>query len=154
MTEECHLPTWLHNLTDRRNRILDTKHLLFPNEFNNLTDREIFEITLKANQLEEEFDKDFLYLPQIDNEIWSLHSLFIDETIDAYTIFFYVKEGQITFLIEDFAEHIDINKRTYNFHFHSVEFDYFIEVINQTTAYLVTQYPYLKKCISSRTFKN
>ena len=61
--EECYLPTWLFSLSDRLNRIVDTKASLFPKEFEGLTDREIFEIILKANQLDEEFHPDFLYLP-------------------------------------------------------------------------------------------
>ncbi len=152
--EECYLPTWIFSLTDRRNRIFDTKHLLFPKEFEGLTDREIFETILKANQLEEEFHPDFLYLPQLGNEIWSRHSFTLDETADGYLIYFYVKDNQIRFLIEDETESLESDYRSYKFIFHSVDFDFFIKTIDQATELLVQQYPYLKDNLSSRTFNS
>ena len=152
--EECYLPTWLFSLSDRLNRIVDTKASLFPKEFEGLTDREIFEIILKANQLDEEFHPDFLYLPQLDNEIWSRHSFTLDETVDGYLIYFYVKGDQIRFLIEDETERNKSNYRSYKFIFHSVDFEFFISTINQATEFLVEQYPYLKDNVSSRTFNS
>ena len=152
--EECYLPTWISSLTDRRNRIVDTKHLLFPKEFEGLTDREIFEIILKANQLEEDFHPDFLYLPQLDNEIWSRQSFTLDETVDGYLIYFYVKGNQIRFLIEDETERMESDYRSYKFIFHSVDFNFFISTVDKTTEFLVKQYPYLKDNVSSRTFNS
>jgi hypothetical protein len=152
--EECYLPTWIFSLSDRRNRIVDTRHLLFPKEFEGLTDREIFEIILKANQLEEEFHPDFLYLSQLDNEIWSRHSFTLDETVDGYLIYFYVKGNQIRFLIEDETESLESDYRSYKFIFHSVDFDFFIKTIDQAIEFLMQQYPYLKDNVSSRTFNS
>ena len=152
--EECYLPTWICSLTDRRNHIVDTKPLLFPKEFEGLTDREIFEIILKANQLEEEFHPDFLYLPQLDNKIWSRHSFTLDETVDDYLIYFYVKGNQIRFLIEDETERMKNDYRSYKFIFHSVDFDFFISTVDQTIEFLVERYPYLKDNVSSRTFNS
>ena len=152
--EECYLPTWLSSLTNRRNRIVAEKQLLFPKEFENLSDREIFETVLKANQLEDEFHPDFLYLPQLDNKFWIDHRFSLDETIDGYLIYFYVKDNQITFLIEDETERLESDYRSYKFIFHSVEFDFFINTIDQATEFLVQQYPYLKDHISSRTFNS
>jgi hypothetical protein len=154
LEEECYLPTWIFNLTNRRNLLIDTKHSLFPKEFEGLTDREIFETILKANQLEEEFHPDFLYLPQLVNETWSRHSLTLDETIDGYLIFFYVKESQITFLIEDETERIESDYRSYKFIFHSLDFDFFINTIDQATDFLLHQYPHLKDNLSSMTFNS
>jgi hypothetical protein len=152
--EECYLPTWIFNLTGGRNHIVDTKHLLFPKEFEGLTDREIFEIILKANQLEEEFHPDFLYLPQLDNEIWSNHSFTLDETVNGYLIYFYVRGNQIRFLIEDETERVESDYGSYKFIFHSVDFDFFISTVDQATEFLVEQYPYLKDNISLRTFNS
>lgn len=152
--EECYLPTWIFGLTDRRNRIVDTKDLLSPKEFEGLTDREIFEIILKANQLEDELHPDFLYLPQLDNEIWSRHSFTLDETVDGYLIYFYVKGNQIRFLIEDETGRQKSDYRSYKFIFHSVDLDLFINTIDQATEFLVQQYPYLKDNVSSRTFNS
>ena len=152
--EECYLPTWLFSLTDRRNCIVDTKQFLFPKEFENLSDREIFETILKANQFEDEFHPDFLYLPQLDNKFWSNHHFTLDETIDGYLIYFYVKDNQIIFLIEDETERLDSDYRSYKFIFHSVDLDLFINTIDQATEFLVQQYPYLKDNVSSRTFNS
>jgi hypothetical protein len=152
--EECYLPTWIFSLTNRCNRIVDTKHLLFPKEFNGLSDREIFEIILKANQLEDEFHSDFLYLPQLDNKFWSDHLFALDETIDGYLIYFYVKDNQITFLIEDETERIESDYRSYKFIFHSVSLDLFVDTVNQATEFLLQQYPYLKDNVSSRSFNS
>lgn len=152
--EECYLPTWLFSLTDRRNRIIDTKHLLFPKEFEGLSDREIFETVLKANQFEEEFHPDFLYLPQLDNKFWSDHHFTLDETIDGYLIYFYVKDNQIIFLIEDETERSESDFRSYKFIFHSVDLDFFILTVDQATEFLVQQYPHLKDNVSSRTFNS
>ena len=152
--EECYLPTWIFSLTNRCNRIVDTKHLLFPKEFNGLSDREIFEIILKANQLEDEFHSDFLYLPQLDNKFWSDHLFSLDETIDDYLIYFYVKDNQITFLIEDKTERIESDYRSYKFIFHSVSLDLFVDTVNQATEFLLQQYPYLKDNVSSRSFNS
>lgn len=152
--EECYLPTWIFNLTDRRNRIIDTKNLLFPREFEGLTDREIFQTVLKANQFEEEFHPDFLYLPQLDNKIWSRHSFTLDETVDGYLIYFYVKGDQITFLIKDETERMNSDYRSHKFLFHSVSFDFFINTIDQAIEFLLQQYPHLKDHISKRTFNS
>ena len=152
--EECYLPTWLFSLTDRRNRIVDRKHLLFPKEFEGLTDREIFEIILKANQLQEEFHPDFLYLPKLDNKFWSDHHFTLDETIDGYLIYFYVKDNQIKFLIEDETESLESDYRSYKFIFQSIDLDLFINTINQSTKFLMQQYPYLQDNLSSRTFNS
>lgn len=152
--EECGLGTWLYNLTDRRNHIADTKQILFPKYFEGLSDREIFETILKANQCEEEFHPDFLYLPQLDNEIWSRHSFSLDETIDGYLIYFYVKGNQITFLIEDETGQFESNYRSYKFIFHSINFDFFIKTIDQTKEFLLQHYPSLKDNLSLRTINS
>ena len=152
--EECYLPTWVFSLTDRRNRIVDKKHLPFPKEFENLSEREIFETILKSNQFEDEFHPDFLYLPQLDNTFWGDHHFTLDETIDNYLIYFYVKDNQITFLIEDETESSDNDYRSYKFIFQSVDLNLFINTIDQATDFLFQQYPYLKDNISSRKFNS
>jgi hypothetical protein len=149
--EGCYLPTWLFSLINLRNRIVDTYHLLYPKEFDGLTDREIFETILKANQIEKEFHPDFKYLPQLDEKIWYNHSFTIDETIDAYIIYFYVKDNQITFLIEDDIEGNESEYRSYKFIFQKVDFDQFISTIDETKDFLIQQYPYLRNNVTSRT---
>ena len=150
--EECYLPTWLFSLTDRRNRIDQRRSYLFPKEFEELTDREIFELSLKSNQLEEEFHKDFLYLPKLNEEFWYDHHFTMDETIDGYSIFFYVRNDRITFLIEDDSEIMSNSGRSFKFIFKSLDLNLFIRTIDEMTYFLVEQYPYLQQNVSDRTF--
>ncbi len=150
--EACYLPTWLFSLTKRKNHIIDTEHLLFPKAFEGLSNREIFETIFKANQLDEEFHPDFLYLPQLDSVIWSNHSFTLDETIDNYLFYFYVKDNQITFLIEDETGSLKSNQRSYKFLFHTILLDLFFRTVEEITVFLTQHYPYLKDNISTRTF--
>lgn len=152
--EECYLPTWLFSLTDRRKRIADTKNLLFPKAFEGLTNREIFETILKANQFEEEFHPDFLYLPQPDNEVWSRHSFTLDETIDSYLFYFYVKDNQITFLVEDETGSLDNDYRSGKFLFHTVPLELFFSTVEEASTFLIMRYLYLKENVSTRTFNS
>jgi hypothetical protein len=153
-TEECYLPTWIYSLTDRRKRIADTRHLLFPKEFETLATREIFETILKANQLEEEFHPDFLYLPQLENELWSRHSFDLDETINGYLFYFYVKDSQITFLIEDETGSLENDYRSGKFLFFTIPLELFFQTVDEATAFLIERYPYLKESVSTRTFND
>lgn len=150
--EVCYLPTWLFNLTDRRNWIDQRRNDLFPKEFEELTDREIFEIILKSNQLEEEFHTDFLYLPQLNNEIWNAHHFTIDETIDRYLIYFYVRNGRITFLIEDDSTVKGNSERSFQFIFKTLDLNLFIRTIDEMTYFLLEQHPYLQQNVSDRKF--
>jgi hypothetical protein len=150
--EECYLPSWLFNLTDRRNRIDQQRHYLFPKEFEELSDREIFESILKSNQLEEEFQADFLYLPQLTNEFWNAHHFTIDETIDRYLIYFYVRNDRITLLIEDDSKVKGDMERSFQFIFKTLDLNSFIRTIDEMTYFLLEQYPYLQQNVSDRKF--
>lgn len=149
--EACYLPTWLFSLISLRNRIVETCHLLYPKAFYGLTDREIFETILKANQIEKDIHPDFKYLPQLDEKTWYNHSFTIDETIDSYIIYFYVKDNQITFLIEDCIEGNESEYRSYKFIFQQVDFDLFISTIDEAKDFLIQQYPYLESSVTPRT---
>lgn len=146
--EECYLPIWVYNLSDRKRRIDQQREKLFSREFEGRSDREIFELILKANQSVEEFDADFLYLPQLSHEIWSSHQFVIDETIDSFLIYFYGIGDGITFLIEEQNGH----GRSYDFIFHRTDLHRFCKIIDETIEFLVEQYPYLRQHISTRKF--
>jgi hypothetical protein len=47
-----------------------------------LSDREVVELVLKANQLEDEFDPKFIHLPQLESKFWYTHQLFLATTTD------------------------------------------------------------------------
>jgi hypothetical protein len=147
-TETCYLPTWVCFLTDKRNFIEKNRNDLFPKEFEKLSDREIFESILKANQLEEEFHADFLYLPQLTTDIWYRHSFQLDETIDAFLFYYYIKANQIKFLIEDRSKKEDRNKRSNDFIFASADIDNFFKTVDETITFLVNTYPHLTDNVS------
>ena len=84
--EVCLVGTWLARLENIL-RILQTRtDKLFKAEFINKTDREVFELIFKSNQLDEEFDPKYSYLEQLDSEVWQFCSISIDETTDSYKI--------------------------------------------------------------------
>lgn len=90
----------------------------------------------------------------IDHKFWERHSFFLDETIDAYLFYFYVKNKKITLLIEDNSKILSGDERSHDFLFHSVDLDHFIKTIKEATGFLLRQYPYLEKNVSKRTFKD
>ncbi len=131
------------------------QQMLFPKEFEGFSDREIFELLIKANQFEEfdeEFEPDFLYLPKVDNSIWKNHRFELYETTDCYHSFFYVKNSKITFLLEDMTQTEDDVDRSYRFVFHSVDLEYFFRTIDEVTNYLIDKFPLLKTQVSTRDF--
>lgn len=148
--EPCYLPTWLYRINDIRNELYSKRHLLFPIIFEGLTDREIFEMISRANQDEEEFDPDFHYLPQPENELWSMHRFALDETTDNYRVFFYVKDNAITFLIEDQSKQNAREREAGRFIFHTVDLGFFIHTIDGAVKFLLQQYPYLKNGLISK----
>jgi len=150
-SEECYLPTWISSLTCTKNRIANTKQSLFPKEFAGLSDREIFDLILKSNQEKKEFYPAFLYLPQTHHNLWDNHHFTLDETIDDYVICFYVKDNQITFLIEDASDDFESSYRPHEFIFSSLPVDLFFQTIDETVAILIQAYPHLAKYVSKRT---
>jgi hypothetical protein len=151
--ENCYLPTWFYYLSRQRDFIETNGNDLFTKEFQERTDREIFEMILKANQLETEFSPDFLYLPQLNEKIWSRHSFTLDETIDVYLFYFYVMDDRIHFLIEDRSAG-DVNERTENFIFSAVPVLSFISTVDEALLYLQAEYPYLANHRNKKEFNS
>lgn len=76
--------SWHYSLERIKERIRNNFSDISNNEFINRSDREIFELVWKANQLEEEYKPEYAYLPVLSNEVWSNCGLSIGETTDAY----------------------------------------------------------------------
>jgi hypothetical protein len=97
--ESCLLGNWLSSVENLQNHIKEyTGHLSHP-LFSGLTDREIFELIFKSNQPVEDFDPAFAYLPtQPTNELWKMHCVRLDETVDAYLIVIIEAEGRLKFI--------------------------------------------------------
>ena len=67
--------------------------------FQSLTDVEIFELILKSNQLEEEFDPNFEYLPALEKErLFGRHHFFVGESTDAYFLVVIEQSEKLKFL--------------------------------------------------------
>lgn len=140
--EECYLPTWFFHITRIKDLLIKNKTQLYPSDFHNRSDREIFELVLKSNQFDNEFDKNYLYLPQLDNEVWQRHYLTIDETIDSFNICYYVRDNKINFIIENVWPKSVTNKNRL-FFFESVDFDFFVKTLGEAVNFLEATYPYL-----------
>jgi len=153
--ECCYLPTWVYYLTDEKNRIEQDTANLFADEFTSLTNREIFETCLKSTQLEEEeVDSEFRHLPKLHWQTSRRHQLILDETVDGYYLFLYVKDGKITFLIEDLLGLGYQTRRSYKFIFKTVSLNDAFNTINKAITSLTQTYPYLTESISTRTYNS
>ena len=84
--EPSYLSTWKSAVHRLQEKIKNDFDLLWHSEFENRNDIEIFELIWKANQQEEDYNPQFIYLPALENEIWSNCHIAIDETIDAFLI--------------------------------------------------------------------
>lgn len=152
--EICYLSTWVFYLTDVRNSIEQSQEQLFPKEFFNLSDREIYETCLRSVQSEEEYHPDFLYLPRLGMFVSRQHQFTMDETLDGYEIFYYVKANKLTFLIEDCLGMGYETRRSFKFVFSTVALNDFLETVNEAIVFLTKTYPYLTDHISKRTFNS
>lgn len=102
--EVCYLNSWKSSLEYLKDRIKYDFSSIGHTEFLNRSDREVFELIWKANQLEEEFKEEYNYLPVLNNEVWSNCRISIDETTDAYLLAMTEADGKIKFLWEGWGE--------------------------------------------------
>lgn len=102
--ETCLVGTWMHYMQNNLNLLVHEFNKLYHEEFENRTDTEIFELIYKSNQLVEEHDPEFHYLPVLTNEIWANCNINIDETIDAYLLTMIEQDNQIKFIWKGWRE--------------------------------------------------
>ncbi|WP_130736049.1 Imm42 family immunity protein [Flavobacterium sp. J27] len=108
--ESCYLNTWKNSLKEIKEKIVNSSKKLFHKEFENRSDREIFELIWKANQCEQDFNPKYNYLPVLENEIWSNCNIGIDETTDAYLITMIENKGLIKFIWEGWRVPCPVDK--------------------------------------------
>lgn len=82
--EPCFLNLWLHSFEGLKDRVKSNSDSLKHPAFANRSDREIFELIIKANQSPEQYWKRYDYLPALDNQVWRNCTISIDETTDAF----------------------------------------------------------------------
>ncbi|GGF13849.1 Imm42 family immunity protein [Flavobacterium limi] len=110
VNEPCYLSVWKSSIKNIKVKLENDTESLFDDEFNNRTDREIFELIWKANEAKEEHKTEFKYLPVLDNKIWSNCGFSIDETTDAYLITMTKNKDEIKFIWEGWREPCSIDK--------------------------------------------
>jgi hypothetical protein len=142
--EECYLPTWASSLATKKQKIVQNRERLFPKVFEGLSDREIWASILKSNQLEDEFEPEYLYLAQLDNQIWVDHFFWIDETTDACMIGVYVKDEQISFLVQAYYWSKETGHTQAEWVVQKIDLDFFISTVDAVLNYLLRECPYLK----------
>ena len=102
--EDCLIETWISSMEHNLKLIENNSSKLYHPEFQKRTDEEIFELIYKSNQLPDEFNKNYLHLPIIPNEIWQNCNLSIDETIDAYLITMTCEKDILKFIWKGWRE--------------------------------------------------
>lgn len=104
LKECCYISTWMASAFCELEKFGAIPSVFYSPEFENRTDVEIFELLIKANQLEEEYKPEFYYLPVVDGMLWDNCILWIDETIDAYLIYKIEMQGKIRFIWQAWRE--------------------------------------------------
>lgn len=139
--ETCLLTTWTLFLEDFLIHIKSNKGNLSNPLFTGLSEREIFELIFKSNQVDENFDPAFAYLPaQPTNDLWARHSVRLDETTDAYLIVVIEAEGKLKFIWKGWRDpcpHDEIGKLFSVY----VDHEYFASTVNACLNFLKTKYP-------------
>lgn len=102
--ESCMVETWISKVEQLLNRLIYNNIKMFHEEFDGKTDMEIFKLICKSNQLEEEYEKEYQYLPVLPNEIWTNCNIIIDETIDAYQIVMICFKDTVKFIWKGWRE--------------------------------------------------
>jgi hypothetical protein len=107
--------------------------------FMGLKDDEIMELIYKSNQLEDEYNPAYAYLPALKtNELWYKHQVTIAESTDHYALVVFEENGKLKFLWQKFEDRRE-GRTTLN----SVLVDYsiFYSAINQFFAFVKQTYP-------------
>jgi hypothetical protein len=139
--EPCLLGTWTMFVKDLLNHVEINRGNLSNQLFTGLTDREIFELIYKSNQLEEDFDPAFDYLAtQPSEELWSMHHITLDETIDAYRIVLIEDGENLKFIWECWRDPCPSNEigQLYSV---TVGHSLFISTVDSCLSFLRTAYP-------------
>lgn len=102
--EICFLNTWLYSIKILKDLITKDYSSLCHSEFVSRTDREIFEMIWKANQLEEDYSQVYKYLPVLEHKFWVNCSVSLDETTDAFLIAMVGYDNKLKFIWQRWRE--------------------------------------------------
>lgn len=139
--ESCLLGTWSLFIEDLLNHIETNKGNLSNSLFSGLTDREIFELIFKSNQIDKDFDPAFADLPaQPTNELWVKHCVRLDETIDAYLIVVIEVGEKLKFIWKGWRDPCPQEEIGKLFSV-IVDHESFVSTVNACLNFLKTNYP-------------
>ncbi len=132
--QNCYLGVWAPSLLSLKNKIALKKGSLREPEFEGLSDLEIFELIEKSNQSEEQFQKQYLYLPKLSGDVWCKYRLDMDETIDGFEVLILEEQDQLKFLgrNEFSKKNLEVLLTTH---------DQFIQTTMECLEFLVAKYP-------------
>jgi hypothetical protein len=140
--ENCFLGTWAISLLDTKKKILLKEGCLTEPEFSGLSEIEIFEILLKANQSEEDFKENYKYLPKLEEDVWYKYRVDMDETIDRYTIFVIENENMLKFL---WRNHVNKNSKL---GIMTTTHEQFYNTVDLCLSFLTKEYPSVLRNLS------
>ncbi len=133
------LGTCIGDLQRLRNKVLENQGIPTDPLFNGLNDDEIVELIYKSNQLEEEFNPTYTYLPALEtNELWYRHQVALAESTDHFALVVLEKNEKLKFLWQKFE---DREKGTKNLKSVSVDYGTFYFAIDEFFAFVKQAYP-------------
>jgi hypothetical protein len=104
--------------------------------FQFLTDIEILELILKSNQLEEEFEPQYYYLPALEAEgLFGKHSFYVGESTNAYFLVVIEQLGLLKFLWKNFRRKENVTHSVY------CSREEVVSAINACLKYLKNSFP-------------
>lgn len=135
--EECDLlELCAMHLYDLRELIDEGKGSLTHPLFQTLNDREILELIYKSNQLEEEFNPAFSYLPALEEEsLLSRHTFMLAESLDQHYLVLIEQDEKLKFIwsrernTESTVRSVECDRRT------------IVDAISSCLEYLKHSYP-------------
>jgi Immunity protein 42 len=132
--EGCFLSIWAGSLLYLKQHVEKKETCLREPEFKGLSDIEILELIEKANQFEEEYENEYLYLPKLKSEVWNKYRVDMDETIDGFSIILIEENDALKFIFRDNKHKSKINTAV-------TTHQHFYKTVDECLDFLIETYP-------------
>jgi immunity protein 42 of polymorphic toxin system len=133
------LGTCVGHLQRLRDKVQKNEGYLSDPPFDGLDDNEVMELIYKSNQLEEDYDPVFSYLPSAEtNDLWYRHTVSLAESTDHYAIVVFEEKEKLKFLWQKWEDR-ENRLETINSVF--VEHKIFYAAINEFLLFAKATYP-------------
>jgi Immunity protein 42 len=139
-TEEVEmLGTCVADLQRLRDKVQTNEGYFRDPLFDGLDDNEVMELIYRSNQLEEDYDPAFSYLPSVEtNDLWYRHTVTLAESTDHYAIVVFEEKGLLKFLWQKWE---DRENRLASINSVLVEHKTFYAAINEFLLFAKATYP-------------